>query len=303
MTKPMPVVLQLQADAVNPSIPVAATLRLAKVIATKLDQKDALKWIDRELNGYLGMQTEDLPSYRILRGQPKAYNPYRGWQAIHFQDADIADKCSIAPMGLPIGAIEEELRTEKSSTVQCMFPYPPETQATIRKAIRMQTDVTIFLAQNQIVGIVEAVRNLVLDWSLELEKAGILGHDMAFTVQEKQASTPVTNSFIIQNVGVLGNVSDNASVTNTQTAIARIELELLRDFLAQTKAALPLLPETAKAELRPVLAKLEHEAAQAEPDSGKIVGFLRSARSICEQAAGNLIAAGIIAQVTKLFSV
>ena len=44
MPKPMPVVLQLQADAINPTIPVATTLRLAKVIATKLDQNAALHW-------------------------------------------------------------------------------------------------------------------------------------------------------------------------------------------------------------------------------------------------------------------
>jgi hypothetical protein len=297
------IVRQLQADAVDPRNPVATTLRLAKVIATKLDQSAALEWINRELDGYMDLRFEDVPSYRVLRGEPKAFNPYQGWQPIIFNDPEIAERFSKAPIGLPIGAIEDEIRSGKNSNGQCTFPYPVEMQATLRRAIRMQTDVTIFLAQNRIVGIVEAVRNLVLDWSLELEKAGILGEGMVFTATEKTHSGPVTQKFIIQNVGVLGNVSDGARVTNTQTVNGGESLARLQDFLAQTKTAMPLLPVETAAALRPVIEGLEIEVEQTEPDSGKVKSFLQSAKTICEAAAGNLAASGIIVLITRLFAV
>ena len=86
MTKLVPLVLQLQAEAVDPNVPVSKLLRLAKLIATKLDQKDALVWIDKELDGYMDGVTKDVPEYRMIGGQPKGYNPYHGWQTIQFEE-------------------------------------------------------------------------------------------------------------------------------------------------------------------------------------------------------------------------
>jgi len=75
MTKLVPLVLQLQAEAVDPKVPVSKLLRLAKLIATKLDQKDALVWIDKELDGYMSGALKEVPPYRMLTGHPKGYNP------------------------------------------------------------------------------------------------------------------------------------------------------------------------------------------------------------------------------------
>ena len=106
----MPMVLKLQADAINEDVSVASLLRTAKALATKLDLEDALIWIDRELNGYEQLATEDLPAYRRCTGEPKAWNPYHGWQPIHFEDAETMKLCSSAPIGQSLGAIEEMLR-------------------------------------------------------------------------------------------------------------------------------------------------------------------------------------------------
>jgi hypothetical protein len=53
---------------------------------------------------------------------------------------------------------------------------------------------------------VEAVRDRLLDWSLELEKRGITGENMSFDEREKEAAR--SQIFNIQNfTGVFGNVS------------------------------------------------------------------------------------------------
>lgn len=51
MNTVIPMVLQLQSEALNHSVPVLQLLRKAKVIASKLGLEDALVWIDRELDG------------------------------------------------------------------------------------------------------------------------------------------------------------------------------------------------------------------------------------------------------------
>ena len=70
-------VKQLQGEVNDNNFPVSSILRKAKIIASKLEQKDFLNWIDKELSGY--SSEEKVPEYRIVRGIPQGYNPYRGW--------------------------------------------------------------------------------------------------------------------------------------------------------------------------------------------------------------------------------
>ena len=98
MAESIPLVLKLQADAMNERVPVASLLRTAKAIAIKLDLEDALVWIDRELSGYEELTIEDLPTFRCLRGIPQGWNPYQGWESIQFSDAEHLKQFSTAPI-------------------------------------------------------------------------------------------------------------------------------------------------------------------------------------------------------------
>jgi len=259
MSAALPLILKLQAEAANTDASVTNLLGIAKIAATKLNLTDALVWIDRELNGYMDLKVEDLPPCRRLMGIPKGYNPYHGWQPIQFRNAKTAEQLSQAPIGLGLGAIEKSVREASGSSFA--FPYPPELKTQVQDSLTYPVDAQIAIERSQLWNIVEQVRNLILNWSLELEKAGVLGEDMQFSEQEKGDAKPVTQQFIIQNVGVLGNVTDQASVTNQQTATAKIELDLgqVRDFLAQARAALPQLPEKAQEATRPLLETIDRE--------------------------------------------
>ena len=98
-------------------------LRTAKTIATKLDLNDALVWIDRELNGYMDMSVGELPSYRRLHGTPQAFNPYRGWLPITFENPEYAKIYSQAPIGMAIGAMR---RSSRSPRDNWRSPVPPK---------------------------------------------------------------------------------------------------------------------------------------------------------------------------------
>ena len=302
MTVTLPIVRKLQGDALDPSVPVVSLLRTAKTIATKLDLKDALVWIDRELNGYIdmGLSVGELPSYRRLSGIPEAFDPYQGWKTIHFGSAEHAEIFSQAPIGIPIGAVEKELAAH---TEGLAFPYSPEARAQLMKALNMQPDdVHLSLQYGAVWNIVDQVRNLVLNWTLELEKAGVLGEDMTFTEEEKKEAGPVSAHYFIQNVGVLGDVSGQATVSNEQRAKQNINLDvnLVREFVAQSREALPLLPQKSRTEIQPLLIDIEGELDSDEPDQSKLRGWLQSARTVCEGAAGNLAAAGIIQLIANL---
>ncbi len=95
---------------------------------------------------------------------------------------------------------------------------------------------------------VEAVRDRLLDWSIELEKRGISGEDLSFDDSEKQAAH--TQTFHIQNAtGIFGNVSrstvniyDYSSLHQTLKQhevpqAARNELENIMDDLKSAHPA------------------------------------------------------------------
>ena len=300
MTVTLPIVRKLQADCLDPGVPVVSLLRTAKAIATKLDLKDALIWIDRELNGYLTLPVSELPPYRQLHGTPEAFDPYEGWRTIHFGSFDHAEIFSEAPVGIAIGALERDLSDPK---VQVAFPYSPRARAQLMNALHNEPDdVRLSLPYGCVWNIVDQVRNLVLNWTLELEKAGVLGEGMAFTEEEKKDAGPVTAQYFIQNVGVLGDVSGQATVANKQRATQKIDLNvnLVRHLLAQMRNALPLLPEEARGAMKPLLKDIEVELTADEPDQSKLRGWLRSTRTVCEGAAGNLAASGILQLLNNL---
>lgn len=293
-------VVRLQVDAADPNSSVAHLLRMAKIIATKLDLADALTWIDRELDGYFEVPTEELPAYRKLRGELKAYNPYHGWQAVLFKDdgEPISPVFYEAPLGSPIGAIEADVNTRERTSMT--FALTPERKAIIVSTLEYPADVALFLGSSALVTVVEAVRNLVLDWALKLEKAGVLGEGMVFSKKDREQAAPVTHQFFIQNAGVVGDVSDNASVTNKQTAFLEIRANDVVDFVAQVRPLLANLPHDVADRLRPVVDNLEAEGNKSAPDQAKTRELLSSARTIAEGAAGNLVASGIISTISGL---
>jgi hypothetical protein len=65
----------------------------------------------------------------------------------------------------------------------------------------------------QVSAVFDAVRNRILDWTLNLEAEGILGEGMTFTPQEKDRAAAMTSINIgsVENFqGVIGSVTDSA---------------------------------------------------------------------------------------------
>ena len=128
----LPLILQIQAAALDSKTSVAETLRMAKVACKKLCLDDFAGWVDLELNGYMGKSNQELPEYRVLHGTPQGHNPIRGWQPIIFEDSWAKTQLSTAPVAMSIPAIENLLQSLKANEVFA-FPYPTEVANEIRK--------------------------------------------------------------------------------------------------------------------------------------------------------------------------
>lgn len=201
-------VLELQREAMNHQSRVSHILRHAVVVATKLRIEDFRKWAEMELHGY--GSADSIPTYRCVQGELKAHNPYNGWIPVFFEDPEIMEKLTNRQISQAIGQLESLYYSpDKGGTLHVPLPHKwllklfgnsPEFHRGMVP--------TLLVGRVVIFGIIEAVRNVVLKWSLDLEHQGVLGEGMTFSQEEVKKASGVTYN-IGSFTGVLGDVSSS----------------------------------------------------------------------------------------------
>jgi AbiTii len=183
---------KFQKDALDSTKSVTDILRTAKVVSAKLGLNDIEEWIAAELNGYPDL--ESTPDYRRAGGVLQAQNPYYGWMTV---GSGSLDRMSFKH---PIPQIEE---FSKQETI-CFEPEPYAPLAGAYASVPQRVAFSGIVFK----GMLDVVRDRLLEWSLELEKRRITGDNMSFDEHEKQAAH--SQVFHIQHVtGIVGNVTDS----------------------------------------------------------------------------------------------
>lgn len=285
------VVIELQQDALNRDISVTDLLRKSYVVARKLKIQDFEKWVTSELEGYT--EQSEIPEYRVVTGEVKAWNPYKGWQPIFFEETEIAGAVSKRDNNQRIAEIENLLNTmgEKGGNLQ--MPFAPEQQNIICKAIGYQTQVTLMTSESGLVRVVDAVRNIVLNWALKLEEDGILGEGMTFSEDEKnqvEKHTYNVNNFYRE---VTGSQIQQSSSDSTQTQeINNISTENIKNFISNLKENLKdlKLEGDLVQEIDAEISTVEIQVASPRPKEGIVKESLSSIRRILEGASGGAVA-------------
>lgn len=230
MNQNTPIVLQLQELAADGNTPIPELLRKALLISTKLGLHDFRQWVLNELNGY--DDTEDLPSYRLIHGDLRVHNPYRGYIPFLIEDSEISKMVRQVYVMQSVDSLSHVLVEARGQTVT--FPFPPEAEAVL---MRMQDSFsamrpTRIVACNQIAGILEQIRTRLLDWALQLEAEGVLGEGLTFSETEKRR-VEMSQGISINNFqGVLGNVSNSQVQQNLNMTITPGNFSSLASYLA-----------------------------------------------------------------------
>lgn len=198
---------QLQADALDQSVSVATLLRKVKVAAFKLQLSDTVEWADKELKGY----SEDVPPYRMLRGRCMALDPYRGWTVVG-GDPELIEALSQRAVGQPISALEEMCRDDAGEII---ITLSPKVVHQIVKGNPGCHDVALHITEADLVAVVDHVRNLVLDWAIDLARAGIKGEGLSFSTTERQLATASHLNINIEGPNARLNLGSVDASTNT----------------------------------------------------------------------------------------
>ena len=305
-------VAQLQEAALDRNVPVEDLLRRAKVVASKLDLHKFLSWIDREMKGY--GRDDQVPEYRQLSGTVNAWNPYHGWQAVIWAQNKGAQELyrtlSNFKARLPVGEISDLInRDEKKSSI---FAVPYGSMKLHGAFGEELVNTQLEIDRARLAGILDAVRNTILEWALELEKSGIVGESLTFSQPEKQRAHEPGIIVSINNVenfsGVAGAVSGQSAVhAQANLRVETLDLEAIREFLREFEKGLDTLgfssseKQTLEEQIRQTEAELESKA----PDESRLRSLLGSIKRIVEGAiagaGGTFAVRGVLSALDHLF--
>lgn len=295
-------VLDLQRAALDSKTSVADLLRMALVVAKKLALRDFEKWIQSELKGY--SDPKEIPQYRILSGQPVTFDPLRGWQLLftHNMDPERVRKMRTFHLPYPVGEIEADVRGDEAAFH--LF-YEERAEKFLMEQMSFPAKPAVRFERSQFQGVLDAMRNIILEWSLKLEGDGILGEGMSFNESEKRiassASHNITN-YIHQVIDSQVQVGATHSVMNV--SLRPLDLDAVRDVVHMITNGIgqPGLDERQRSELGADINTIEAQMRSPKPKESIIREGLRSIRNILEGAVGSGLAAAVLPHIKNLLS-
>lgn len=290
---------ELQRDALDQSKSVSELLQKCLVVASKLGIAEFGSWVRLELDGY---GDAEVPAYRFVRGIPQVHNPYQGYLNLPFADPKVAEKLSVMHFHQPVGELEHDLRmAEKSSQGWFQMSYAPETEKRLRDNIQFGLQPSLQINASQFRKILDAVRTIILEWSLKLERDGITGVGMSFSREEKNIAQ--ANIYNVENL-FQGNVAHsqvqgralNSPQTQANTVIDTAQLLRVVGELNSRIDQLALNADTVS-ELRAEIQTLESQTNSPNPKRSILREALGSIGRILENTTGNVVASGLMAHV------
>lgn len=291
-----PLVITLEADCLDSNVSIMEVLRKALVVARKLSLVDARTWIEKELNGYI--EGDEPPPHRLLTGEIVAWNPVRGhYIPVVFDDPQVAIKLSKCFAGQPIGELESVV---KDGTDSLFFPFPPNLERQLRGHSTAGLMSTRRLTHAEVSGIIDAVRNMVLNWCLQLEQDGILGEGMVFSVKEKEIATH-TNYTITYNAPVTHSQIQQGSPNATQKmSVSGFDENAVANFIQLLRKHESDLQLSSPSQLESEIQRVESEIANSNPNEHILRESLQTIRNLIEGCASSLIASGLLHEIGKL---
>lgn len=225
------IVLQLQSLASDPNSNIEELLNKSLLVARKLKIKEFRKWCELELEGY---EKNTLPEYRKFRGQLKVFNPYHGFQTFIIPD-DLDEVVTSISINLSVGEINNLLKQDGDSFENVISNQAKRQLMSLQGGYDLEP--RVIFKRSQLLGITSKLRNIILNWSLQLEEDGILGKGLKFSDKEKEAAMSV-NHFNIQNLqGVAGTISGGTINQNNQMNIKEMDFDSLAKYLAANNIA------------------------------------------------------------------
>ncbi|WAC25199.1 AbiTii domain-containing protein [Blastomonas sp. SL216] len=203
-------IAEIQQSALDPSVRVTDLLRKVKLAAVKLELTDAIDWVDRELTGYVGVDEGNLPSYR--RGHGTLMKRDRFGQRPATGDTMSVAALSQVFLREPLSSVEA-LASGEGTT--CSIGLDAHLETMVKEAMGLTNCAfNIVFSKSMLVSVIDRVRDLVLDWAVSLERQGVSGEGISFSMNEKHRASGAS-------ITIQGNVANlhSGDITGHQNRV------------------------------------------------------------------------------------
>jgi hypothetical protein len=236
-------------------------LRKSKIVGSLLKNQQLKEWVDRELKGYWGVEKKDIPDYRITKAQnfgnfsgPFGSGVNNGGIPTAFLPEDIKELFSDLVFRQSISELQS---MANSGSKSMMNKWPTEIIAHMQRKVTIYEGMHIVeawqhISIEQIIGVLDTVRNRLLDFILELKEA----YPDQTQEESKLSEIPkeeVTNHF---HTYISGGKNIIASGSNVKQHIDKVvlenDIESLKSFLENLS-----LPSNEITELENIVTKDE----------------------------------------------
>jgi len=155
---------------------------------------------------------------------------------------------------------------------------------------------TRHMSRTCIVGIVDAVRNIVLEWTLKLEENGILGAGLTFSAREKETASHA--NYTINYHGSVGQsqVQQGSNHSAQSMSVTQTDLQALGEWLQTLKEQIAELKLNSadRAQIQADVQAAESQIASPRPNRVVIQACMQSVTNILEGCTGSLLAAELL---------
>lgn len=233
----MSLISEIKCDLTNKNEKIANTLRKAKILASNIKLKEFKDWIKYELEGY--PDKEKLPNYR--KHHAHNFGTFSG------PFGRIVNNFQIPSFNLPdviketvnnlyfydgISEIESMLKVKGSSLQE---KWPQEAVMLARDYVKLSGNMELIEAhkivtKSMLEGIVDNVKNKLLDFILELEESEIL------TESEKVKPGAMEQARNLFNINISGNnnvVAGGENVTQNIMKVKENDIDSLCEYFKQ----------------------------------------------------------------------
>lgn len=290
---------ELQQDATDSEIDIVYLARKAYVVARKLKVDDFEKWLHYEINGYPKDGAAEIPAYRKIEGELKGFNPMRGWIPIVIQEPKLYDALCNRKILNSLASIEDMINNHNGSIV---MNEGPDNDAIISQMIGIKSTFRLEYSHVHLITVREQVRNIILDWSLRLERDGLEGVNMKFSKEELHNAS--TMNYTVNNF--YGNICDTQIMQNSSNSKQKISKELDMDKLnllvndIVTKLNQLELNSDVEESIKTELNIIKDEISVTKPNSKRIRKSLNVVKDLFQGVGENLAASAIIYGIVQL---
>lgn len=231
----MSLLRDIQSSAVDANEPIGSLLRKCKILAARLGSQEFKDWIEHELNGF--SDKDNFPKYRIMSVHCKGN--FSGGFGSSMNNAEIPRRCIpeefreglfTSYFSQPVSAIESLINDSDGGTAQ--EPWP--TDVTVHFGENIYQGMNCLEAWkvipvNALVGMLDVIRNKVLNFVLEIESEDPQAGDAPINSQ------PVAEKKVEQifHTHISGNVQNLATGSSSfkQHAVSNEQNEVFNQLL------------------------------------------------------------------------